>query len=316
MDWVEDVIQLISCPGQNLLENIPRAQTLKRAHFPSSLFKYRVVNEYSLNNLRESSLYLAPAASFNDPFDSSFSFDPLFGQRYAEALVASLKEVDEAEKQRFLESPEPIMAVVEHYRNLVLGPHRMSDQDAKDIAAALEKRGAELVSGLASELVEGARKNYTICSLSARLDSLPLWAHYASNHTGFVMEYDFTKLSDSDLLSLSLWPVVYSGVFDARSLLNGFSPGKPFNNLLPLIAALHKSPDWSYENEWRIVMPARHGLSPQNYPAPLKAVYVGVKIADSDLDSIRLAATQAGVPLYRMKHNAAEFRVVPEENPL
>lgn len=316
MDWVNEVLDLIGGREIVPLENIARAQELKRIHFPKSLFKYRRVNEFSLLNLRESSLFLAPATAFNDPYDSAFNFDPHFGRSYGELLLEHVKDIPEADKEGILAAENPILQLIRNKNAQYPPEHRISDEGVQRIVQAMLKSHTDFLDEIKADFNRLARGNYKICSLCSRLDSLPLWAHYSGDHTGFAMEYDFTELPESDLLSLSLWPVVYRGVFDGSEMLKGRTPGQPFNNLLPVHAALHKSPDWAYEHEWRLVLPASAEEPARSYKAPLKRVYVGTKMEDKDVELIKAAAAIAGVPVYRMKHMPAEFKVVPEENPL
>lgn len=46
-----------------------------------------------------------------------------------------------------------------------------------------------------------------VVCLSEVYDSMLMWSHYAQNHTGFCIEYDF---KESDMLCKQLYPVIYT----------------------------------------------------------------------------------------------------------
>jgi tetratricopeptide (TPR) repeat protein len=84
-------------------------------------------------------------------------------------------------------------------------------------------------------------------SLTAHPDSLLMWAHYAAEHRGFVIEFDtahpfFDRGSGSEKPE-GLYPVRYTDQRPTLSLSEYYR------------AVLYKSPDWAYENEWRLLLP-------------------------------------------------------------
>lgn len=50
------------------------AINLKNSNIPNSLFKYRDINDFSLDNLENDTLWLTGADSYNDPYDSTVSW--------------------------------------------------------------------------------------------------------------------------------------------------------------------------------------------------------------------------------------------------
>ena len=307
-DWVEELMQLM-CARNLPLENISAAQQMKRRHFPASLYKFREVNEYSLRNLRDATLHLTFASTFNDPYDSAVEFDPLFGTTHAESMLERTEGISEDSRLAILTAKDPILEVVRYYHTQTDAGCPISEDVLAKIAAVIKDSHAGFVANNVTEMNKMLQHSYKICSLTERLDSLPLWAHYTKNHTGFAMEYDFRSLPLENLVGLSLWPVRYSGVFNASDLLRGVKPGQPFNNLFGLIAALHKSPDWAYEEEWRLVLVDSWKEPPINLFAPLKAVYLGSKISEDDENSVLRDALRAGVPVFKMRLVPHEFRM-------
>lgn len=307
-DWVEELMQLM-CARDLPLENISAAQQMKRRHFPASLYKFREVNEYSLSNLRDATLHLTFASTFNDPYDSAVDFDPHFGTTHAELFLDRTEGVSEESRLAILSAEDPMLEVVRYHHTQADAAGQVGEEVLAKIAAVIKDIHAGFVAKIVTEMNSQLQNSYKICSLTERLDSLPLWAHYAKNHTGFAMGYDFRCLPFKSLVGLSLWPVRYSGVFNASDLLRGIKPGQPFNNLFGVIAALHKSPDWKYEEEWRLVLADSPKEPPRNFVAPLKAVYLGSKISEADENSVLEDALIAGVPVFKMRLIPHEFRM-------
>ncbi|MBJ2219621.1 DUF2971 domain-containing protein [Pseudomonas sp. MF7453] len=298
-EWIDELMQLIGTRSMSL-ERISAAQSLKFDHFPNSLFKFREVNDYSLNNLESSTLHLTFASNFNDPYDSAVDFDPSFGVSHVESLLNHVEEISEADRQNILTAKDPMLEML-RYIPAQMNESELSKREIEAICEVLRMSHAKLAVDMVSQMNTRLQNSYKICSLTERLNSLPLWAHYAKNHTGFAMEYDFKGLSPKNLLGLSLWPVIYSGVFNASDVLRGEIPRKNFNNLFGLVAALHKSPDWAYEEEWRLVLVDGPEYPARNLIAPLKAVYLGSKISEKDEERVVCAARAAGVPVLRMR---------------
>jgi hypothetical protein len=51
------------------------------------------------------------------------------------------------------------------------------------------------IDGIVEGAIASLRNNIKITCFSEELFSMPMWSHYANNHKGFCIEYDFTRLS-------------------------------------------------------------------------------------------------------------------------
>jgi hypothetical protein len=83
--------------------------------------------------------------------------------------------------------------------------------------------------------------------LSTRYDSLPMWAHYANNAKGYVVEFDGIQnyfVGDETGLLNQLFDVIYT---DKKS-------GVSFERGSYKAIFLEKDNDWSYEGEKRIIV--------------------------------------------------------------
>src|ERR1039457_1140504 len=101
-----------------------------------------------------------------------------------------------------------------------------------------------------------------------------MWSHYASSHTGFALEYDFTSERDH-YIEGNLFPVIYRDeVFDLTDFALAVLMHRPRSEVAPKLAAMQKARDWAYEREWRFIAPAiATPEGPVELPLP-KAAYL------------------------------------------
>lgn len=175
---------------------------------------------------------------------------------------------------------------------------------------------------------DGIRERTKMVCLSESIKSPLMWAHYADNHKGFAIGYDFrnneiTQCSNCPNRSCTniklgtIYPMIYSDKrYDATrygqrivqqqiNRIIGF-PTEEFydDSFLFTKAALHKSNDWSYENEWRIICSTPNLTVEQKDRYPIKkkpiAIYFGSQIPDFYRKMLMHIADEKGIPRYQM----------------
>ena len=151
-----------------------------------------------------------------------------------------------------------------------------------------------------------------VTCLSERMDSPLMWSHYANKHYGFCLEYDFThtitSARDLNVAKIMLLPVIYSkkrpllsnSVFSAQNLVKYVKTKK-----MPMVAMeniiyglLFKSPDWAYEQEWRIIGLNMEG-NVMKLPTPRK-LFLGANIEKSTKEKLIEIARKKHIPVYQM----------------
>lgn len=175
----------------------------------------------------------------------------------------------------------------------------------------IDKVYSEHLTDMNKELNRVIQSGYRICSFSERLDSLLLWSHYADQHKGIAIEYDFSQCDHSDIRSRCMWPVLYSeNLFDASGYISQ-SRQQNFNNLFAIIAAMHKSMDWSYEQEWRLIIPTGETYAPFSIAVPKpSAIYLGSRISQSNKIAILDIANMKKIPVHAMTCAHNQFRMI------
>ena len=98
----------------------------------------------------------------------------------------------------------------------------------------------------ASECMDELKDAVRVVCLSETYDSMLMWGHYAMNHTGYCIEYEFEK---DDICYSNLHPVEYTKdryTISKNDIIDGKS------DMIYKITC-RKAEAWSYEKEWRIV---------------------------------------------------------------
>ena len=167
-------------------------------------------------------------------------------------------------------------------------------------------------------IVEGAiaslRNNIKITCFSEELFSMPMWSHYADNHTGFCIEYDFTRLSYENDLTKYLFPVGYdSRRYDITNLFKK-TFNEPYDPRVILLCFLMnlKHSSWSYEKEWRIIkmrLPEEKEFKSGLEDCPIKptAIYLGINFDKNEVHSVKEKLKSLDIPIYVLKVSNSEF---------
>jgi hypothetical protein len=256
-----------------------------------SIFKYappeRAVDYFQIGRVA-----FSPPSRFNDPFELRPRIAPVSDRRYVRRQA-----------HRF--NREMLAACPPHISRKEL-KRLLRDNKAEAIQFVIkdrEKLAAELYEGLPKEL----EKHWGVACFSSPHDNLLMWAHYAGSHQGFVLEFE-TEHAEFKALG-DLKRVVYS---NDRPV---YDPPKGASHDLFLV----KSPEWSYENEWRIfrslrncdehIVNGKRIYSTALSLACVKAVYLGCRIDQALTEQIKQWLKGTRVTLYAGAINDKAFKV-------
>lgn len=157
-----------------------------------------------------------------------------------------------------------------------------------------------------------------VSSLTANgVNSMPMWAHYTNNHTGFCISYD---MKSNVQLASCTFPVQYTNErIDITSFMDNqvkqmlqekdrqLAKGKKqilLNDLSLIYLSLYfcniKHISWSYEREFRCTV----GTSAKGMPyisAVPKEIYIGMNCKPTYVDRLIKIANTLQIPAYKMK---------------
>ncbi|GGI27729.1 DUF2971 domain-containing protein [Pedobacter mendelii] len=183
-----------------------------------NLSRYSRIDEHLLDSLSNNYLWFSNPLDFNDPYDcnlglqSDCSFIDLFRYLISENISNNWNK--------------SIAFIANRSQELFENPLKR--------LALLKETDKNTVSKIG------------ICCFSERADSLLMWSHYGSKHTGICLSFDITK--DPDLFSRLLYKVEYPNRYPIYNWPN--DKGK-FQLFRLLVAT--KSKEWEYESEIRLV---------------------------------------------------------------
>lgn len=242
----------------------------------------------------EGLVYPSSPLYFNDPYDCDFCFRPdilehiIDRETYVHLLERKFS-LKPKEKDRILYSENIGRAM-----QIVLQAHggKLSDSWMNILKDSL--------SGCMDKLKDAVR---VVC-LSEEYDSMLMWSHYAQNHTGYCIEYDF---EESDIYYKHLYPITYAKdryVISKKDVQNGSKD-------LIYKTTCRKSDVWAYEKEWRIVianisemMRQRADCLNEKYVLDLKsnikAFYMGAKTPEDFKEAIVIFGKENNIGVYEM----------------
>lgn len=306
--WISQLREMFFTEDVKKLD-ILGAIALKEKHIPSRLFKYREFKDSSLRGLREDTLWCTFADQFNDPYDCALTYDPYFGRDFGAILASNIEGLSAADRDLVNNSGNPLKELVDlQFRN---GPEHLKPL-ADRFYQVMNQRRISNQAEMVKMMCDAIRRQYRICALSERVDSILMWGHYSMNHTGFAIEYDFTPKHGLNDISHLVWPVVYSEkLYDASYIFKELRNEEyAFNNLFGVVASLHKGIDWSYEHEWRIVIPDGDVNPAGAYKVPkATAIHLGAKMDEAHRSKLIKEAEMKDIAVYQMQLAQHEFRL-------
>ena len=137
-----------------------------------------------------------------------------------------------------------------------------------------------------------------------------MWSHYADNHQGMVLRYDFIKLDlyldkHRDLL-MGLNPVMYTDNLINLQEYKGFRDKVSVSTL----AAISKSKEWSYEKEWRLIINKKsdeRGLAVKVIKP--SCIILGARISEIHKIMLSLEAKKKDIPIKQIKLDKTKYRL-------
>lgn len=239
--------------------------------YPEYLYKFRSGSKRDIENLREGNIWLPKFEDMNDPHDGQLDI-----------------LIDQAIRMHGILTP-----IVIHYASgapalipFGLGTTEQDNRHAPEVEAKYE---------MEAEKAKQFYGNVGVYSLSESCGSPQMWAHYASESTGFCIEYKLRN--DSGTLHENceyFFRVRYVDQYpevDLRLL----SLSTESRRLFEMFA--RKERNWSYEKEWRFVSP--EGGFPDPQPLPISSIILGAKADARLVGDIKAVFEGTGVLLKR-----------------
>ncbi|MGV8983838.1 DUF2971 domain-containing protein [Clostridium sp.] len=307
--WIDEYDNLMFS-DTNDNEKIVKAVQLKYENMPEIFYKYRTVKDETLEAFKNDTLYFSSLSNLNDPYEGALMLsDEKVKEFFYEPLFRRLKPFL---KPGYVISTENLYSESKLVDKILKGlKTQTSYEDQSEIMAMINYTNSEITRKrleMQKGIIQIADELYRICSFSEISDEILMWSHYADNHTGFCIGYNFKEINN-DLRELML-PVRYSE--DILDITKFYFPDT--NNSLIMNAMTRKLKSWEYEKEWRIWISAKSGQKVQPQKVPLaKVVYLGNRINDEDKIKIIEIAKIKNIDVYQMYKSGDEYKLYSEK---
>ncbi len=282
------------------------------------LYRFREINNNSINSFMNDEIYGTTPDHFNDPYDAIFNcdYDILF--------------------DRFINDDEirKIMSDIV-YNEIIIEKKSFTKIEAEELITNKEFMRPWIKQNVLT-IVDILRRQMVISSFCDKVTKEIMWSHYTNYGSGFALEYD-----EDDILKLrndyianykNKYPSAYSN-YDSFGLkkvdysanrLDGtnlafLQIGEMFRRYCPnnisispkkyeldkesfKSLVLYKDKSWEYEDEIRLVLPnerENESFSMVGIVRP-KAVYLGEFISFNDMYLICSIAKTKSIPVYAM----------------
>lgn len=280
-----------------------------RKHERQSFFKYMPAATARLV-LTHCTLRWSSPILFNDPFDVPRELS--FGVQPEEIVQALAGRV-----ARLIQAPPEDTSMLEPRLRLIVDAVRngVAPELKQELLAGIAEVAGSLrpTSAAMDELREMWRNllpDHRILCLTESPAHAAMWYHYADQYRGAVLE--FRCVDELDSAWLLARPVTYPASKPAIYSADGWAEILTMPHQLAVQTILHtatytKSPDWSYESEWRVASFRREAdtgpfTDYKFAPIELAAVYLGPNMSADDRVALRAAA--AAFPATKVKATA------------
>jgi len=204
--------------------------------------------------IQEHELFLPNLDQLNDPADGRPRLAPLSEEQMGSFLYSKLEQ----------RSPQFTRAELEKERKIILYNVKL--------------HGTEKLHKIFTEFLHSELTDYRIYSMSKRYDNLSLWAKYAGDHSGYCLEF----VNEGPLFE-SARDVMYENTL--RMDVNNPNHTNGFWFFC-------KRPEWSNEEEVRLVLPRGRGSKVEIAPPWLKRLILGKSVSEQNEQAIRAWASQ------------------------
>lgn len=191
------------------------------------LYKFRECSEQSFKALEQNSIWMSPATSFNDSFDSIINIDLKKNQKELEKWLHNnvMHYIFEFVKQQYEKAGKDFPYTFSDFEEYdktcftrngeikkeaeikYLKSHSSADElnrfdeivgQLYALRAQMEERWEPLAESLLDAINQtrnSFRENMLIYCMTERFDNHSLWENYAENYTGFCIEYNFSDFN-------------------------------------------------------------------------------------------------------------------------
>lgn len=231
-----------------------------------------------LDQLLAGKAYHPSPSQFNDPFDCLPS-------------IKVPKSIDELRQKQHLMVPRFAAAM----------PHLSEAFIADSLDQAFKHATIDQITDVIAQTLQNTSHQMGVFSLAANIKNVLMWSHYASNHTGIAVRFDWRKQ-----LRGGLMPLLKVRYEERRSTILGyFDDGFPDEGVAHAMRT--KAEFWRYEQEWRSLVPGGARTIVDFDPTVVDGVVLGANCTVEHEAWIRDRVQDRDLPIYRARPDPDTF---------
>ena len=286
---------------------------------PSRLYKYfpnKFDNNnfnYSIDALKENSVYLSFPKVFDDIYDSdiSISFEEFTHFRLLEYCQRTNIDVSESLSTDIIATR--LLNKLKSCHPLINAFDSSNCSEIENLANELFCERMNIQSCTMESLCNVMKAEYkycledlkntfkTTCFATNPYSQLMWGGSYGNKHKGFCIEYTVSKDDKFKVIYENLFPLVYSKVRSRmeKEFINQIDTFPSVDNLknIYIHGALRKSIDWSFQNEWRLLlvegMPEMKDSKVDFFP--ISKVFIGCRMGEKERNEIINICEEKGI---------------------
>lgn len=256
----------------------------------NNLFKFREFNENHIKALVDNQLWFSTGDCFNDPFDCSVNLPMIWASE--DSLLQYV--IHNTEITTLLldngKTQNQVKNVIDKLLEMIMkNPEHVHDR-SMDVYRSL--------------LVDHMGKLLILCLCQDVTNNL-MWSHYAAHHTGFCIEFNREKLFNATDLYHHAEVNYKSQPYDILKNLKRKGDNRPH----PVTQACFiKSPEWNYENEYRLIHKDTSSYLETKYSKPVEyepncveSIYFGMNAKQDDIEKLCEELKGREISFYKMR---------------
>lgn len=292
---------------------------------PGKLYKY--MPSARVDVLQNLQIRFTQPSALNDPFEFNLLFNEAVSTQQLrehyentnkeELILGAISQLPDDQKAMLSLIPQrQLLEMFEQLASTLFNTNNLNNFYKSHVAPETPKL-KERISGVLNQTIG-------ILSLSETPLSPPMWANYADNSTGFVLEFDTThpffngRRSEQDEF-YHLRRVVYEDRQPSATMME-----------MQFDTFILKSKSWEYEREWRMLLPlttaskkfttpAGDEVSLFDFPAKsISKVIVGLNTKDETVrqlvDILSTSEEYAHIALERIQKGSTGFQLTVLDN--
>lgn len=295
-------------------------RNIAASFFKDTLVRFRTISSNNLEALQNDRLYYSTPNNFNDPYDTLIYANYLqILQDVSHNLEIGMDSYLEQLKDKDIPNAKNIAGI---------GYAMWNGSNKDEFLDGFFQKICEAVKTVKETL----RRNVRIICFSEEYLSMLMWSHYADNHKGFAIVYDKNDIEKAKNYTESGEPIRkksilrqvtyaeeqtdltleiedYVRVHDMPHLGDVTAPIPNLSQDKLRRMMTEKSPDWSYEKEWRVI-PRHISLKQESNLGYMgvkpKAVILGSKCSNDNRCQIIDICNGKRIPVFQADLNYLE----------